>query len=576
MHTKQKKCPASGAAGREETRGISSDGKAAVGGAVGLDEILTAASTLKKYKSAKQRLENRIAENENWFRLRHWAENSDGTPASSAWLFNSIVNKHADFMDAVPQCTVLPREESDERAARQLTDMLPVILERNDWESVYSEGAYSKLKTGTAVYSVLWNPEACNNLGDIDVRRADILNLFWEPGIRDIQKSRNLFYTELVDNDILIDMYPSLEGKLGSAGETFGYLYDPSVDTSDKSAVVDWYYKKRVGGKTVLHFVKFVGQTVLYASENDSELCERGWYDHGLYPFVFDPLYAEEGTPVGFGFIDIMKGVQEEIDLLGTEIVRNARAGARRRYFTRNEGAVNEEEFADLSKDFVHVSGSSLGEESIREIASVPLSGVYVTVLNNKINELKEVSGNRDFVSGGTLGGVTSGTAISALQEAGNKLSRDMISATYRAFAQICTVCIELIRQFYDVPRSMRILSPGGDGAYGSFDNSLLQPVSLGSSFGYDLGTRLPVFDVSVKAHKQNTFSRASQNNDALNFYKLGFFDPAKSVESLACMQLIDIDNKDKILRIIEENGEKYGALAPRNGEVTDYDVNKP
>ena len=576
MHTKQKKIPASGAAGREETRGISSDGKAAVGGAVGLDEILTAASTLKKYKSAKQRLENRIAENENWFRLRHWAENSDGTPASSAWLFNSIVNKHADFMDAVPQCTVLPREESDERAARQLTDMLPVILERNDWESVYSEGAYSKLKTGTAVYSVLWNPEACNNLGDIDVRRADILNLFWEPGIRDIQKSRNLFYTELVDNDILIDMYPSLEGKLGSAGETFGYLYDPSVDTSDKSAVVDWYYKKRVGGKTVLHFVKFVGQTVLYASENDPELCERGWYDHGLYPFVFDPLYAEEGTPVGFGFIDIMKGVQEEIDLLGTEIVRNARAGARRRYFTRNEGAVNEEEFADLSKDFVHVSGSSLGEESIREIASVPLSGVYVTVLNNKINELKEVSGNRDFVSGGTLGGVTSGTAISALQEAGNKLSRDMISATYRAFAQICTVCIELIRQFYDVPRSMRILSPGGDGAYGSFDNSLLQPVSLGSSFGYDLGTRLPVFDVSVKAHKQNTFSRASQNNDALNFYKLGFFDPAKSVESLACMQLIDIDNKDKILRIIEENGEKYGALAPRDGEVTDYDINNP
>ena len=450
------------------------------------------------------------------------------------------------------------------------------ILERNDWESVYSEGAYSKLKTGTAVYSVLWNPEACNNLGDIDVRRADILNLFWEPGVRDIQKSRNLFYTELVDNDILVDMYPSLEGKLGSAGETFGYLYDPSVDTSDKSTVVDWYYKKRVGGKAVLHFVKFVGQTVLYASENDPELCERGWYDHGLYPFVFDPLYAEEGTPVGFGFIDILKGVQEEIDLLGTEIVKNARAGARRRYFTRNEGAVNEEEFADLSKDFVHVSGSSLGEESIREISNVPLSGVYVTVLGNKINELKEVSGNRDFVSGGTLGGVTSGTAINALQEAGNKLSRDMISATYRAFAQICTVCIELIRQFYDVPRSMRILSPGGDGAYGSFDNSLLQPVSLGSSFGYDLGTRGPVFDVSVKAHQQNTFSRASQNNDALNFYKLGFFDPAKSIESLACMQLIDIDNKEKIIRIIEENGEKYGALAPTDGEVTEYDVCKP
>ena len=317
--------------------------------------------------------------------------------------------------------------------------------------------------------------------------------------------------------------------------------------------------------------MKFVGDTVLYASENDPEYRDRGWYDHGMYPFVFDPLFSEEGTPVGFGFIDIMKGVQEEIDLLGTEIVKNARMGARRRYFTRNEGAVNEEEFADMSKDFVHVSGSSLGEESIREINNVPLSGVYVTVLNNKINELKEVSGNRDFVSGGTLGGVTSGTAINALQEAGNKLSRDMISATYRAFAQICTICIELIRQFYSVPRSMRILSPGGEGSYGAFDNSLLQPESLGNDFGYELGTRVPVFDVSVKAHKQNTFSRASQNNDALNFYKLGFFDPAKSVESLACMQLIDIDNKEKIIRIIEENGKKYGA-AP-TGEENRYDI---
>lgn len=547
-------------------------GGATAGGAViGTNEVLSAAATLKKYKSAKQRLESRIVENEKWFRLRHWAEAPGGTASSSAWLFNSIVNKHADFMDSIPQCTVLPREESDEKAAQQLTDMLPVILERNNWESVYSDGAYGKLKTGTAVYSVLWNPEACDMLGDIDVRRADILNLFWEPGIRDIQKSRNLFYTELVDNDILTDKYPVLEGRLGSPGEAFGYLYDPEVDLSDKSTVVDWYYKKRVNGKTVLHFVKFVGDTVLYASENDPEYRDRGWYDHGMYPFVFDPLFAEEGTPVGFGFIDIMKGVQEEIDLLGTEIVKNARMGARRRYFTRNEGAVNEEEFADMSKDFVHVSGSSLGEESIREINNVPLSGVYVTVLNNKINELKEVSGNRDFVSGGTLGGVTSGTAINALQEAGNKLSRDMISATYRAFAQICTICIELIRQFYSVPRSMRILSPGGEGSYGAFDNSLLQPESLGNDFGYELGTRVPVFDVSVKAHKQNTFSRASQNNDALNFYKLGFFDPAKSVESLACMQLIDIDNKEKIIRIIEENGKKYGA-AP-TGEENRYDI---
>lgn len=534
------------------------------GKAIGREEVRAARGVLSRYKAAKGKLEKRIEDNERWFRMRHWEEmrhEKNGGNKSSAWLFNSIVNKHADFMDATPQCTVLPREESDVKTAEALTSVIPVILERNNWEGVYSDAVYAKLKTGTAVYSVLWDPAASGGLGDISVRQTDILNLYWEPGVRDIQKSRNVFFLEAVDNDLLTEQYPFLEGKLGGTGEVRSYVYDETVDTSDKSTVVDWYYKKKINGRTVLHYCKFVGEEVLYASENDETLRGRGWYDHTRYPFVLDPLFQEEGTPVGFGFIDIMKEAQEEIDILGNEILRNARMGARRRYFTRNEGAINEEEFADFSKDFVHVSGSSLGEDSIREITASPLSPVYVTVLNNKITELKETSGNRDFVSGGTAGGVTSGTAISALQEAGTKLSRDMIAATYRAFSAICSLTVELIRQFYSVPRSMRILGENGEWIFTSYDNSALRPVPDGRDFGLDFGQRVPVFDMSIRAHKASVFSRAAQNSDAVNFYNMGFFDPARAVQSLACLQMIDIDNKEKLTHIIEENGRKYGGL---------------
>ncbi len=539
---------------------------------IGEDEVRTALSVLEKYRAARMNLEKRIRENEQWYRMRHWEQlrpPEQRERKQSAWLFNSLLNKHADFMDAIPECTVLPRENSDYPAAEKLTSVLPVILERNDWESVYSDAAFNKLKNGTAVFSVLWDPGAAGGLGDISIKQTDILNVFWEPGIRDIQKSRNIFCTELWDNDLLVEKYPFLEEKLGGVfPDVSGYVYDESVDTSGKSTVVDWYYKKNVNGKTVLHYCKFTGSNVLYASENDPELRERGWYDHSLYPFVFDPLFREEGTPVGFGYIDIMKGAQEEIDVLGAEIMRNARLSARRRYFTRTEGAVNEEEFADMTKDFVHVSGSSLGEDSIREISESPLSSIYVTVLNNKIQELKETTGTRDFVTGSTTGGVTSGVAITALQEAGNKLSRDMISATYRAFARICELSIELIRQFYTVPRSMRILGEGGEWSFCSYDNSELLPTMPELEFGVDFGSRSPVFDVSVKAHKQNAFSRSAQNTDALNFYKLGFFDPARSTESLACLQLLDIDNKEKIMHLIEENGRKAAALPAQNGAL--------
>ncbi len=539
----------------------------AEGLAIGREEVRAAAATLQKYRAAKRKLEARIEENEQWFRMRHWEqmrlEQGDGRKAS-AWLFNSIMNKHADFMDAVPECTVLPREASDTAAAEALTSVLPVIFERCDFGGVYADAAMQKLKTGTAVYSVLWDPRAAGGMGDVAVTNADIFRVFWEPGVRDIQKSRNLFCLELQDNDLLVEQYPFLEGRLGGAGETAAYLYDKDVDTTGKSTVVDWYYKRSVGGRQVLHYVKFVNDTVLFASENEEAYRLRGWYDHGKYPFVFDPLFKEEGTPVGFGFIDVMKDAQEEIDILGNEILKNARMGARRRFFIRGDGAVNEEEFADFSRDFVHVNGSSLGEEALREISAAPLSPVYVTVLNNKVNELKETSGNRDFSTGGTMGGVTSGTAISALQEAGSKLSRDMISATYRAFSEICTLTVELVRQFYNVPRSMRILGPNGEWQFTDYDNSALQPGPESNEFGVDFAARAPVFDMSVKAHKQNTFSRAAQNNDALNFYQLGFFDPAKCVQSLACLQLIDIDNKEKLMNVIEENGRACGYLPPR------------
>ena len=37
----------------------------------------------------------------------------------------------------------------------------------------------------------------------MDIQEMDILNLFWEPGISDLQKSRNVFSVELRDNMLI-------------------------------------------------------------------------------------------------------------------------------------------------------------------------------------------------------------------------------------------------------------------------------------------------------------------------------------------------------------------------------------
>lgn len=539
------------------------DGFSALAERIGVEQIREANNTLQKYKQGKANLEQRIIDNEQWYKLRHWEcmrDKKQQVQPTSAWLFNSLANKHADAMDNFPSPNILPREEGDKGEAEMLSSIIPVILEQNDFEETYDNVQDYRLKSGTGVYGIFWDNEKMNGLGDISILKADLINLFWEPGITDIQRSRHLFHVELADNDLLEQEYPQLRGKLSSSSiDLSKYVYDDTVDTSTKSAVVDWYYKKRQNGRNVLHYCKYVNDVVLFATENDPEMAERGWYDHGQYPFVFDPLFSMEGTPCGFGYIDVGKDTQAYIDRANQAIMQNMLANAKPRHFIRSDGSVNEAEYADTTKDFIHVDGS-LGQDSILPVQGKPLNNVYIEVLHDKIDELKETTGNRDISTGGTTSGVTAASAIAAMQEAGSKLSRDHNKASYRAFRKVVLMVIELIRQFYDLPRCFRIIGENGTARFVEYSNANLRPQMQGIEMGVDMGYRLPLFDVEITAQKASPYSKMSQNELALQFFGAGFFNPQMSDQALACLEMMDFDRKQGIMQRIAQNGMMYKA----------------
>ena len=524
------------------------DGALPVRPKIGAEELRRVNGILKKYKEGKTRLEQRIIDNEQFWKLRHWEQmekegqggNSGDPQPASGWLVNCILSKHADAMDCYPAPTVLPREPDDRQEAQRLSRILPVVLKKNQFKRTYSSAWWYKLKSGCAVYGVFWDGTKLGGLGDISVKRMDLLNLFWEPGVTDIQDSAHFFSTELVDNDKLLAEYPQLEGKLGRGNFTLSrYLYDDTVDTSNKSLVVDWYYHTNMEGRKVLQYCKYVGETVLYATENDTvqptetqlmgadengrpvmgqvpcgpSMAQRGWYDHGKYPFVFDVLFPEEGTPCGYGYIDLCKSPQKQIDLMNQAILKNTLANATPRFFIRSDGAVNENEYADWTRPFVHTNGN-LGSDSIAPIRAGSLDSVYVAILNNKIGEMKETAGNRDVANGGTASGVTAGTAIAALQESSGKLSRNMIDDGYEAFADVVTLCIELIRQFYELPRQFRLLGAMGTEEFVSYDHSGLQPRVMDD--GVTVSYRVPEFDLEIGAERESPYRTAEANQLAL------------------------------------------------------------
>lgn len=525
------------------------------------ERIAEARRILLKYKGEKQNLDARIVDDEQWWKLRHWEQlnkerNAKPSPnkiePKSAWLFNCINAKHADFMDSMPTFAILPREASDETSATILTQIMPVILQQSDFDSVYDANCLTKCKHGTAVYGVFW--DASTNLGDIKISKVDVLNLFWKGGITDIQKSPHLFHVQLRDVKELEAAYPQLKNKIGGENNSTvaQYLYDDSVDTTDSVEVVDWYYKQ--GG--VLHLCTFVGDEILYATENDEQRAQIGLYAHGEYPFHFDTLFKVEGTPAGFGYIDVLKSDQEQIDTLGKAIINNVTRGAKKKWVFSKSANINKKDFEDPDVELIEAEGA-IDLSKYAELGQSALPGITQNILQSKISEMKETSGNNEVTSGGVPSGVTSGAAIAALQEQGGKTSRDAIKASYRCYAKIVKMVIELIRQFYDVQRTFRIIGETGQQQFVQFGNIDMQGQPI-MSLEKVIGYAEPIYDVEVSAQKSSPYSQMAQNELALQLYNAGFFAPQNVDNALAAIELMDFKDKSKVTQIISRNGTLY------------------
>lgn len=506
--------------------------------------------SFKLYKEHKQLYDRKIIDNNKWYKSRYNSSADAAVPEpATPYLFNVIANKHADAMDNYPEPNILGRRECDSKTAEILTKIIPMQLELCNFKRTYSRAWWYKLKNGAACYGVFYNPELGHGSGDIDIKRIDLLNLFWEPGIIDIQDSKFVFLTALIDNDELKAKYPHLADNFIGNGAMDILTYDDMQNTTsrdvlrDKTLVVDCYYKRYSGGRQTVELIKFADGNILEASE---DMGDNGIYDHGMYPFVIDVLYPDEDSPVGFGFVDIVKNPQLYIDKLDSLISRNALISGKTRFMIKDNGGLNEYELSDLSRDIIHVAGS-VGEENIRELQAKPMHSFIIQHRQNKIDELKEIAGNRDFQQGGTNSGVTAYSAIVALQQAGEKLARDMLITGYDAFHDIVLLCIEIIRQFYNKPHSYRISDENGKNEYIEFSGE-----ELGN------GYHRAEFDVTVSAEKNNPYSRITQNQTLTELWQMGVFNPSNADAAMLLLKSMHIDGKEKLIDGVKNLKSEY------------------
>lgn len=558
--------------------------------AIGEKEINDAYAILDKYRRDSQALRNRIIENQLYYehtctsgRARNQIGCKKFRRSTSAYLFNSIANKHADFMDNMPSPTILPQEESDTETAKVLSDVLPSIFDSNRYQKVYSKACFDKLVGGASVYAVTWDGSADNGLGKIRVSNAEILNLYWEGGISNLEESPNLFYVSIANNKDLETRYPELSDALGHsvAIDIDKFVVEDEPDRTNQTAVIDWYYRRptvmenatgeRVV-KNVLHFCKFAAGKVLFASENEVDpetgeaLYPDGYYEHGRYPYLMDTLFPIKGSPAGFGYVDVMKNPQEYIDELDTAVLDNAKWAASPHWLVPVGAGINTKDIED-GKTFIEVSALT---DQIKLMDVPGINSNILNIRNLKTEELKETSGNTDFSQGTTAAGVTAASAIAALQEAGSKLSRDMIKNTYEVYSDMCAITIELIRQFYTVERVYRITKPNEEYAFERISSRMLGGGTRGETmFGMAVGDRKPYFDIKIDAQKASPFSKAAQNELALQLYSNGMFNPEIADQALVAVEMMQFEGKDTVQQKVSQNGQ----LLQENTQLRQYVV---
>lgn len=540
------------------------------------DKVSEVLQILHEYKDGKTTVDMKATENQEWWRLRHWNVIQGKTEAGkakvevgSAWAVNSILNKHADFMDSFPKANVLAREADDEEEAQILSKILPAIEEHTDAEQVYNTAGYDFLIDGTAITAVLWDPMAHDGMGDIKKTNVDIHNVFWQPGIEDIQQSKYFFDVSVADvNDVKLQ-YPDIADRIGGGKQGFitEYIHDDNINHQNDIEIINCYYKKlemrpvlinidpqtvaqHLVPREILHMAIIIGDQCVFCSEDNPEY-QDGFYKHGKYPYVFRKCFPVKDSPCGFGYLDIMKYPQRDIDKLDQAIMKNTMMKAKPRWWVKKNADINKEAFADWNEEIVEVGSGDLGS-AVQQMDVDTLPAIVETHLEAKIDELKEISGNRDFSQGSTASGVTAASAIAALQEAGSKLSRDINKAMYRGSREEYYLEIELIRQFYTEPRTFRIDDGTGRYEYMDYSNVNIAPQDITTPEG--TRHKKSIFDLEVSAEKQSPFSRASQNETAKELYQMGLFAPDNATSALVCLDMMEFEGKEKIKQQIQQN----------------------
>jgi hypothetical protein len=475
--------------------------------------------------------------------------------------FNNCI---ADQMDNMPEALMLPETKELEHVAEDLTDIVRFVMAQNNYESLHRRRVEDCFCTGTAITQVAWDPEMSGGRGDVCVIRWPVENFLWDPIADTLQDARALFKVSWHPLSWYEQHYPEKAKDIGSDSGEYSGLGVPEAQEEnlggdeDRAMMLEyWYRLYDAKQKRYTINVAYLAGGVLLANEKDV-------YAHGLYPFVADVFTPIEGLPVGDGLVQELAPMMRYVNRYANYIDMNLRMSSKGRLLVDRAAGIDKEALLDWETDVVE--GDRIDASALTWMQNQPFTGAVTQQMLQLQMDIKQDSGQNQFSRGETAGGVTAASAISALQEAGGKITRLRTNVLNQGYKAIVEQVMWLISQFYDKKRVMFITGE---------DNSGMHEVDASPEhlFGKSKSGRLPVppYTVQIQVQRRNPLRQQAQNELFMQAYSMAAQAGAPFPLSVL-FKMLHVDGKERILPEIvqfETLQQQMQEMASMNEQLT-------
>lgn len=376
-------------------------------------------------------------------------------------IYSTIESMRPIMFDGDPKFEAIPVTKDAVRYCNDVNTIMSYEWHRTGMKQKCIANSIYTLCIGTSVFMLPYSFDGDNPEGDVEPVAVNPFNLYPDPLATCVEDAEYIMYATYVHENILKQRYTDRVEDIEGGDIQYSELAPNKSENAkidNQVLLIECWCRDYTSMEDVedeegnkAQTLKYpLGRVIIAAPElgiifEDKE----NPYETGRFPFF---LFKDIDVPFRFwgeGEIKWLLSPQKAINDLSNQIIDNAKHTANMQWIVDKTAGIPK---GQLNNRPGLIIRKNPGSEVRRD--SPPSMPMYVSEMISRLeNNIEVISGVHDVTRGRNPGGIESGTAILALQDAAQTRIRLKISLHEEALSKLGTEWLARIKQFWTVNR---------------------------------------------------------------------------------------------------------------------------